>query len=546
MIQFIQRFTLVIVFIFLGFLSLAVSAKNLSDDEKNLAQEEITGIYYNDTASILEAIDSMLYRFDEQIHTGPQNYKDHRRDLVELQLLLVELNDVEFNRNWIIPPEETVFSWEEELSVVLKPIFSSLSQLAERPKIVLEHQKKLADIDKQILATSDGISVLEKLLLKYNVESKERKTISKLIIYWESKLAESKVKKEFFENSYAEVEGKPFFLNNLDPHILMYVFHRVATVVISIGSAILAYLFFMKLATFFTLLERRSSNNRVKLFNRVWAFATQLISILFAVSTVLLVTYMREDWLLLCIWFLIGLLTVIGLRNSFPVYVANIRTLLNLGAIREHERIIYKNIPWKVLQLGFFSHLHNPQLDAHIRINLNDLSGICSRPYHDNEPFFPCKRGDWVSLDDGTYGKVVMQSPESVHLSCMNMLKVLTTENFLHLNPLNLSQKSMTIKSVFGIDYQYQKNATHSIRDTIIKHFEQADKPETFAKFIIDILIDFKRINDSSLDFIILCELEGKAAEFKYEIERWIQAECINVSNTNNWTIPFPQMKLHN
>jgi hypothetical protein len=78
-------------------------------------------------------------------------------------------------------------------------------------------------------------------------------------------------------------------------------------------------------------------------------------------------------------------------------FVREVTLLLNLGAVREGERVMYNGIPWLVRSLNFYTRLVNPELEGgDIRLPLRDFHDLRSRSFDANEPWFPTRLNDWV------------------------------------------------------------------------------------------------------------------------------------------------------
>src|SRR6266487_2891930 len=136
-----------------------------------------------------------------------------------------------------------------------------------------------------------------------------------------------------------------------------------------------------------------------------------------ATLSALLVLYLFEDWVLLtlAIVFMMGLAWTS--KSAMPRIWGEIMLLLNMGAVREGERLMYNGIPWLVQSLNFSAVLVNPELaGGSLRLPLHDLFALRSRSFAHEEPWFPTRTGDWVLLDDQTLGKVILQTPEIVRL----------------------------------------------------------------------------------------------------------------------------------
>lgn len=142
-----------------------------------------------------------------------------------------------------------------------------------------------------------------------------------------------------------------------------------------------------------------------------------MFSVLGGLAAMMLVFNMAGDWFLLgiVIIFLVG----VGWAsiNTLPQQVETIKLMLNIGAVREGEYLVYDGTPYRVDALGFSAHLNNPRLDGGTRLlPVKYLVGMTSRPVGPSEAWFPCEAGDWVELADGRIGIVISQTPAAVEL----------------------------------------------------------------------------------------------------------------------------------
>ena len=161
------------------------------------------------------------------------------------------------------------------------------------------------------------------------------------------------------------------------------------------------------------LFRRKRPQFSVRLLNVVVTF----FKVFGATVSALLVLYLFEDWVLLtlAIVFMMGLAWTS--KSALPRIWGEMLLLLNMGTVREGERLSYNGIPWLVQSLNFSALLVNPELaGGRLRLPLHDLFALRSRSFEPEEPWFPSRLGDWVLLDDATLGKVILQTPELVRL----------------------------------------------------------------------------------------------------------------------------------
>jgi hypothetical protein len=289
--------------------------------------------------------------------------------------------------------------------------------------------------------------------------------------------------------------------------------------------------------------HKQDKNNFTGRLSDVLALATAVIV---SLSAVILVFYIRGDWLLLTLVliFLIGVAWA-G-KTTVPPYLEQIRMVLNLGSVREGERVIYLGLPWKVSSLGFFTTFTNPNLDGGMmRIPIKDVMGMISRPIADREVWFPTETDHWIILTDGTFGKTVTQTPDQVVVVQLGgSMKTYPTADFLKLAPENLS-KGFRLSVTFGIDYRHREEAT----TTIPEIFEQTLTTELMKlcgrEAVRSVQTEFSSASASSLDYTVLADFDGSVAHRYKALRRSIQSICVDVCNTNGWGIPFPQITVH-
>ncbi len=268
----------------------------------------------------------------------------------------------------------------------------------------------------------------------------------------------------------------------------------------------------------------------------------------FVASTgvVLFVLYVTDDWVLLGL----ALLVLAGLawagKHTLPLFYEQAKLMLNLGSVREGERVLYGGVPWRVEAINIFTDLTNPLLQGgRLRLPLRELVPLISRPFGSKEPWFACEEGDWVLLSDETFGKVVAQTPEWVQIVKLGgSRKTFTTADFIALNPENLS-RNFRVRIVFGVDYQHQAICTTEI-PKILRHKLKAALGEFVGeKNLHNLAVEFREAGASSLDYEVLADFEGAAASKYNKIQRLIPRLCVDACNENHWVIPFTQITLH-
>jgi hypothetical protein len=281
-------------------------------------------------------------------------------------------------------------------------------------------------------------------------------------------------------------------------------------------------------------------------------FHVRVINLVFRVLVVFLtlfvlvfVFYVVEDWVLLSLTIIFIMGVGWAAKHTLPQYWHQSRLMLNIGAVREGERIIHHGLPWLVKSINFFSELENPYLGVKLRLPIEELLNKTSRPFHQQEPWFPCKRNDWVILADGTRGVVTNLSHEMVELVQRGgSHKTYQTSDFLALSPLNISV-SFRLKIPFGISYDLQKESTGSILETLHDYIDVQIEKEGYKKSLSNLRVEFSQAGGSSLDLVVIADFKGDMAPLYQRLSRAIQRWCVDACTLNSWEIPFPQLTIH-
>ncbi|MCP4009432.1 MAG: mechanosensitive ion channel family protein, partial [Proteobacteria bacterium] len=268
-------------------------------------------------------------------------------------------------------------------------------------------------------------------------------------------------------------------------------------------------------------------------------------TLFFIVLGPMLVFYLVEDWVL----FSLGILLLFGfmwtLFRALPLMWRQIHLFLNIGSVREGERIDFEDLPWLVERINVYCDLTNPVANMSLRVPINELVDLKSRPFDTNEPWFPCKKGDWVILSDGLRAKVTGISPEMVQLIERGGTRVTyPTPDFLAQSPHNLAT-NFRIKETLGISYSLQSQSTLSIPETLHEYITLRADEEGYGDQLLNLRVEFSEANTSSLDIVVIADFKGELGDLYNRLRRAIQRWSVDACTENDWEIPFPQMTLH-
>ncbi len=293
----------------------------------------------------------------------------------------------------------------------------------------------------------------------------------------------------------------------------------------------------------YTPVHRHGKGSLTSRISDVLSFA---LAGLVAIIGIILVFYVRGDWLLLTLVVVMLVGVAWAGKAALPPYIEQIRMILNLGSVREDERIIHRGLPWRVASIGFFTTVTNPSLQGGVlRIPIRDLMDMTSREPDPKEPWFPTEKDDWVVLADGTYGKTVTQTPEQVVvLKLGGSLKTYPTGDFLEQSPENLSH-GFRVSCTFGIDYRHQEAAAEKIPTHLAQALTSALVADVGREAVRSVKVEFSEAAASSLNYRILADFDGSMGARYQALHRKIQQVCLETCNAHGWVIPFTQITVH-
>ncbi|MCG8550822.1 MAG: hypothetical protein MI799_10515, partial [Desulfobacterales bacterium] len=278
---------------------------------------------------------------------------------------------------------------------------------------------------------------------------------------------------------------------------------------------------------------------------RVLELVYRAVTLVLTVLAIVALFYFVEDWVLLSLTIIFILGVIWAAKATLPMYLDTSKLMLNVGAVREGERMIYKGVPWRVKHINFHSLLENPDLGITLRIPITELTGKTSRTFDRSESWFPCRKNDWVILSDGTRGGVTHLSHETVELVLRGgAKKTYQTADFLGMTPLNLSV-NFRLKVPFGIGYGHQKDATTTIPDLLADFIQNKIEKEGYAEELLNLRVEFAEAGASSLDFVVIADFKGSQAPIYNRLKRAIQRWCVDAASQYGWDIPFPQITVH-
>lgn len=552
-----SAFSISIVFVLL-ILGLPAAQAQQDSAEAPISNSEDQAQMVVDTLEKLHQVRQSLDKeIKQQSKALKQTVSDGERTEIQkkLEKLQQELqaNDERFDRvalgidsNIGVSPEKHQFQLQKELQQIFEPLFNELKQSTKELRHKSTLKENVAGYKELLGQINQAIHNIDQLLtLKQSKAVK--KQLQQLRQHWirqrdktQSSLDAAQLELDVIErNSVSFSQASQKFFKEFFRKRGLYLGEALAAVLILFLLFRLIHRAMMKYIPGYQKPHRSLSIRLTDLIYRI-------ITVLILFFTPLVVFYYREDWVLFSIVLLVLIGAAWGIRKVAPFYWKQAILMLNIGSVREGERLFYDGLPWKVERINLYTDLFNPTANLRHRIPLEKMVGMISRPaQHSGNQWFPCKQGDWVVLDDGTRGEAISITHEYVQLQMRGgATKTYLIQDFLAQAPLNLSD-NFRIKEIFGISYRHQQEATNIIIGKLKSFLAERLEKEGHTPYLIDLKVEFNQAADSSLNLVVIADFKGEVAPLLNRLRRAIQRLCVDAATANGWEIPFPQLTLH-
>ncbi len=524
-------------------------------------ESAVTGITYN--SQTIETLNSLV-RLQDELRSdiarltkdlGAARVTSEKKDIQaqldrlgdDLAKTTENLNEIAAgaNINTLRKTQETKFDFKEELFSLLRPAMKEMKDMTS-------HVRQKSDLKDNIAYYEIKLPVVERAvanitrLLRSNENQVLEKHLKNILVDWnkqltfmQSELQSARLQLEKLEQSEATLgEASQSYLKSFFRARGLYLSQAFTVVILVLLLSRLSHAAIVRLIPGYKAEHRSFRLRLVDLMHRIMTAILMIIG-------PMVVFYVVEDWVL----FSLGILLLIGigltLRHALPRYWQQIQLFLNIGSVREDERIDLDGLPWRVRSINIFSILENRTAGICQRIRIDDLVDLKSRPFHKDDPWFPCERGDWVILSDGMRGKVIGITQELVELVARGGAhRTYCTAEFLSLSPTNLS-RNFRLKETIGISYDLQKESVTSIPGLLQAFIAQRIEDSEYANKLLNLRVEFERANTSSLDVVVIADFDGSVADLYNRLRRTLQAWCVAACTEYGWEIPFTQLTLH-
>ncbi len=521
-------------------------AAPVSDDERN--RQEMFETVVQRIAD-LEATIPEVERARKQ-NRDPAAIEEVNAELADLRAELrgkrADLNRLVsgFDPKFADDVPEGAIRWEDEAQELLSPVLSGIKQATVRPRRIEKLRSRIVHYDDQIgqvrQAVDNATTAMDGALT-----DDARGEIAEIRGEWLSRQKELDDARKLAQLELNQLQGEAGGFGDASTAFFELFFRsrgRNGLIALAVFLSIFLVVKLLHRALLGSL--RLSEQRRNTLGLRLLELAVYVVGTAGALGASLVVLYASGDWVLLTVAavLLVGLMW--GARSALPRFWREVQLLLNVGPVRQGERVVWEGVPWRVRSLHVLTILENPCLPhTHVRLPLGALAELTSRPASDDEPWFPSVIGDWLLWDDRA-ARGLSQGPEFVVLERDRSRLTLATADFVAAGITNLSQ-GFRHRVTLTLDYRHQDIATTSAPAALKAHVAAALGADPSGEHLLHLACDFDAASASSLDLEIEADFAGAAADRWEALGELIQAATVDACNAEGWEIALPQLTLH-
>jgi len=535
--------------------TLAVAQETTSENPTVLSDQALQATRLNEISALIDRKTVERRELQQQLQALGDEATDADRQALRVvnddlsritdTFEIIALGDIDVD---LLDSDETQpTTWQEDLLDVLTPLLDSLRSITERPRQVADLRETIRTLIEKKRVADEALVAIEQLGDNtLNPTADER--IVTLKASWADQQQQLAQELLVNNNQLERLTSEDVSVfSNLGKATQSFFLGRGLTLLIAVIAATIAWGLMRLLWWLYTHYFASKQARRKSLWFRLLSYSYYIVTLVVVIFVVLTVLYMREDLLLLALMFLLLLGAALSLRQFLPRYISEARILLNLGSVREGERVFYNGLPWLIENINLYSVLRNPALDGAIRLPLATLGELVSRPVK-NRLWFPADIGDFIILPNDLLGQVKAQTPDLVEVNVRGgMSTTYKTADFYAINIINLSREdSFGVSTTFGLDYNLQSICLTEVPAALHQGISDALQRADFADDAIRLIVELSAANSSSLDYLVFLTISSKHAGSYYRLERLLVQTCVDVCNQKGWTIPFPQLTLHN
>ena len=435
-------------------------------------------------------------------------------------------------------PPQGKFDLQQELEQLIRPLLRMLKDATAEPRQVADLKARLEQVQQRHAQAARAARGVERTRDALPPESPARAEAEReLQQRWAPIIGTLRDEMLVLQANLGQLqEGKRSLLETATGSVKNFLNSSGTSLVLSV--LVFLSVFFGLRFVVDLLLRRRRRDRGFSL--RLLEVVLRLLIVAAAIAATLVVPYARDDFLLLAI----GIVFLLGagwvLVRMAPQFVEQVRLLLNVGGVREGERILVDGLPFQVTALRFYTRLENPDLQGGaLRVPVQFLIGRRSRQSAPDEPWFPTRVGDVVLLQDGTFGPVRVQTPETVVVEHLGAPRSLPTSLFLQQAPRNLS-RGFVLDVTLPLGREPMRELDPEALAEIEQELLAAARVGRSPDVVRALSLQFQQITPNGCELLLLANCSGTLAAEYFLLRRLLQQTFVQACARRGWALPAP------
>ena len=265
--------------------------------------------------------------------------------------------------------EQPAFNFQEELFSLLEPAMKEMKDMTSHVRQKTQQRDRLAYYSSKLPTTERAITNIESLLTQTQ-DATLTITLQSMLEAWlkqrtflKSEIQSANLQLNKLEKAETSLaESSQGFLKSFFQKRGLYL-GRAILVILAI--LLLSRLLYRAMERYIPGYQRERRSFRVRLLD---LFHRGLTGLLLIIGP-MIVFYIAEDWLLFSLGILLLLGMALTLRHALPRYWHLGQLFLDVGTVREGERVEMNGLPWLVQRINLYMLLVNPTAGYKTRKN---------------------------------------------------------------------------------------------------------------------------------------------------------------------------------
>ena len=285
------------------------------------------------------------------------------------------------------------FDLRGELQKLVRPIVEELKDATEAPRQIERLRGQVDYFTERERTALDALKSVDALLAEIDADDPRamRSGLEETRQAWVTRVEDIRAQKAVAHFQLDQrLEQRTSIIDSTQSTLANFFRTRGLNLLLAIGTFVVVLFGMRGLSKLIGRLLTRRHGGEEHFYARLIRVLYYLLASLLAIVGSLLVLYATSDWVLLglALMFLVGVAW--ASKTALPVFLEQIRLLLNFGTVRERERIVLDGIPYRVARLSFYTLVSNAELAGGVRrLPIRDLIALRSRTLLEGRDLVP-------------------------------------------------------------------------------------------------------------------------------------------------------------